>query len=286
MTNEVPSIKTQLQSAVQNNNVQKAKALLIANAHFIHKIELQSVLDKLGFEYDVANNGEQGVDKLNNHQYHVIVTECCLPKLDGDQLTQKVRSNQLACKPDNIIIGLGIQAPKNRILACFNAGMNHIIHKPVHVSNFTQTIESLLSNYIPCNTSQAPIDPNKVMTELLTAPLMDDETAVLYLSDSVQTIDRYRSKFIVMNAYLIDEIKNAFQDEDVYAMFLHSHKLKSSSLYIGALRLHLMAKYIESITKDQEAIAVQTATAIEHLSTIFDQLKTHPALINSATTNN
>ncbi|MCV5640626.1 response regulator, partial [Escherichia coli] len=46
---------------------------------------------KAGFDFDVAVNGQEAVEKFQQNQYSLILMDCMMPVMDGFEATQIIR---------------------------------------------------------------------------------------------------------------------------------------------------------------------------------------------------
>ncbi len=50
-------------------------------------------LESAGYGVDVAPNGESALEKLNARRYDVLITDICMPQMDGRELCEEVRKH-------------------------------------------------------------------------------------------------------------------------------------------------------------------------------------------------
>ena len=122
------------------------RVLLIEDQQTNHVIVSQ-MLSGYGMLVDLASSGIEGIRKLTDHDYDIVVTDIQLPLMDGIELTQNIRSiGKWASLP---VIGLSTEdelALKHR---CLNAGMNAFVIKPVKAN-------ALLDEIVPLVLSDDP----------------------------------------------------------------------------------------------------------------------------------
>lgn len=101
------------------------------------------MLQKMGFQVHGANNGKEALEALSLIQFDLVFMDCQMPELDGFEATRKIRQDET--KKDLPIIALTANAMKSDRDACFDAGMNDFITKPVTAASLTVILEK----YIP-----------------------------------------------------------------------------------------------------------------------------------------
>jgi len=96
------------------------------------------MLKKFNIVVDIANNGQEAINKVCQNDYDLILMDCQMPVLDGYSATRKIRT--LDNKKKNIpIIAMTAHAMKGDREKCLDAGMDDYITKPVK-SDILQSI--------------------------------------------------------------------------------------------------------------------------------------------------
>jgi CheY-like chemotaxis protein len=63
--------------------------VLLVEDNSINQRVAQSMLNKLGYNCDVANNGREALDAVRSHPYDVILMDCQMPEMDGYEAPAK-----------------------------------------------------------------------------------------------------------------------------------------------------------------------------------------------------
>lgn len=124
----------------------KSWALVVEDNEVNQKVST-TLLNKLGFETDTANNGQEAVDKVKNkHEgYDVILMDCQMPVMDGYQATRMIREwEQGNGQCGTPIIALTADVSTETEASCRASGMNDYIPKPVR----RETLREVLSRWI------------------------------------------------------------------------------------------------------------------------------------------
>jgi CheY-like chemotaxis protein len=106
-----------------------ARILLVEDNKINQKVALL-MLKNLGYPVDVASNGLDALNALDEEHYDLILMDCMMPEMDGFETTRRLREmgGQSASVP---VIAMTASAFDDDRLACMNAGMNDFISKPV-----------------------------------------------------------------------------------------------------------------------------------------------------------
>ena len=104
--------------------------LLLAEDNLVNQKLATALLKKLGITPDIANNGEEALQKLEDNFYDLVLMDCQMPIKDGYQATKELREWARPIK-DVVVIALTANAMQGDEQKCYAAGMNDYITKPV-----------------------------------------------------------------------------------------------------------------------------------------------------------
>ncbi|MBD3612798.1 MAG: response regulator [Hydrogenovibrio crunogenus] len=104
--------------------------LLLAEDNLVNQKLATALLKKLGITPDIANNGEEALQKLEDNLYDLVLMDCQMPIKDGYQATKELREWARPIK-DVVVIALTANAMQGDEQKCYAAGMNDYITKPV-----------------------------------------------------------------------------------------------------------------------------------------------------------
>jgi two-component system, sensor histidine kinase and response regulator len=113
-------------------------ALLVAEDNPINQLVIKTMLAKLGYRPDLAADGQEVVDAVNETQYDLILMDMQMPVLDGLEATKIIRQNN---QDQPVIIALTANAMDGTEQECLDAGMNDYIAKPIRIEELTGKLE-------------------------------------------------------------------------------------------------------------------------------------------------
>jgi len=127
-------------------NIKRSVKILVVEDNIIGQRVALGMLQKLGYNADVASNGMEAIQALKDNSYNLVFMDVSMPKMDGLQATRIIRDQKSAVKNHDIpIIGLTAHAMKGDREKCLAAGMNDYLTKPLHPHNFTSALEKWLN---------------------------------------------------------------------------------------------------------------------------------------------
>jgi CheY-like chemotaxis protein len=128
-------------SGGQNQGSSSHRILLAEDNDSCQKLAI-CILTTAGYEVDLAENGKQVVEKVQQNSYDLILMDMQMPIMNGLIATMTLRNLGYQNIP---IIGLTANAYKKDREQCISAGMNDYISKPITPTQLIEKIVPWLS---------------------------------------------------------------------------------------------------------------------------------------------
>lgn len=113
-------------------------SILIAEDNLINQKLITKVINKLGYDPLVVNNGNQVLKALEHDFYDIILMDVQMPELDGLETTRMIRKSGYK---QPYIIAMTASAMAEDKTAALEAGMNHFISKPISIQALVDVLE-------------------------------------------------------------------------------------------------------------------------------------------------
>jgi signal transduction histidine kinase/DNA-binding response OmpR family regulator len=126
--------------AVDSPNNDVPLRILVAEDNVVNQKVAVLLLEKLGYRADVAANGFEVMHALKRQPYDVILMDVHMPELDGLESFRRIRPHWPA-KGRPRIVAMTASAMEEDRQACFDAGMDDYIAKPIRLSNLQLALE-------------------------------------------------------------------------------------------------------------------------------------------------
>ena len=104
--------------------------ILLAEDNDVNRQIAVKMLERLGYHADLVGNGLDALAALAKKPYDVVLMDVHMPEMDGLEATRQVRS---WARPQPWIIAITASALPDDEVACFKAGVNDYLAKPVKV---------------------------------------------------------------------------------------------------------------------------------------------------------
>lgn len=104
------------------------------------------LMQRLGYgQIDIANNGREGVDMVNQGIYDIVFMDLQMPVMGGVDACREIRGNFLL-KNQPAIIAMTGHALTGVKESCMEAGMDDFLTKPVSLDDFRRVIPQCREN--------------------------------------------------------------------------------------------------------------------------------------------
>lgn len=119
--------------------------ILAVEDNAINQALIKAQLDELGIAFDMASNGQEAINAVQNHQYDLILMDCHMPIVDGFMATHAIRRMKDESKSKTIIIALTADALQGDRERCLIEGMDDYIGKPFKRDELIKILEKWLN---------------------------------------------------------------------------------------------------------------------------------------------
>jgi CheY-like chemotaxis protein len=115
--------------------------ILLAEDNTVNQKLALRLLSRMGYAADVANNGLEALDAVGAGAYDLVLMDVQMPEMDGLEATRQIRS----WDPSNParstrIVAMTANALAEDREACFAAGMDDYVSKPIRVNELTAAL--------------------------------------------------------------------------------------------------------------------------------------------------
>ena len=248
--------------------------ILLAEDNPVNQEVVLAMLRAIGCRADLANDGQEALDALARTTYDLVLMDCQMPNKDGFEATGEIRRREktTAGAPRIPIIALTANAMDGDRERCLAAGMDDYLSKPLR----REALQAALTKWLagPPSAAQAAATPGVAAGA---APGDGQGTAgppsngggpldmaqidtirALQRDGAPDILDRMIGLYLASTPDLIKELDEAIARQDPPEIMRAAHSLKSSSAFLGAVRLSALCGTLEALARSR---AVETAPA-------------------------
>ncbi len=202
---------------IENRNPEKL-SILLCEDNLLNQRLATIVIQNFGFDIDIANNGQEGLEKLKKHHYDLILMDLQMPVLDGYQTTLNIR-NEL--KLNIPIVALTAHSLIGEQQKCLDIGMQGYIAKPFKQKDLLNTITEITAGKTIENsqTNQNSVD---IESDLNLATLTEITNGNKELMKEIIDL------FVMNIPQDLNALELALKNNDLKNVAATAHQMKSS----------------------------------------------------------
>ena len=218
--------------------------ILLVEDNQMNQLVGSKVLEKLGYRFEIANDGVEAVRAVQERTYTAILMDCQMPEMDGYEATSKIRLIE-GMERHTPIIAMTAAAMEGDRDKCLASGMDDYISKPVRPEAVGPVLDRWItrsetaSNGLREATQSAddarpdPLDQSQI--ELLRS--LDDGDGAVF----AEIVDQY----LAQTEEGREVLARVMIDGDTQALETAAHMLKGASANVGALAMVAVCAEIE-----------------------------------------
>jgi two-component system sensor histidine kinase/response regulator len=261
--------------------------ILLAEDQAVNQRVALKMLERLGYHADLADNGQQALDKLAHGHYDVVLMDCQMPELDGYEATRQIRQ-RMGDTRSIVIIGLTAHALQGDREKCLEAGMDDYLAKPV----MPEDLAAALARWTNPEGPRAPAPASRLESSPVRAaesaqcdavPPAVDPAALQTLAQSADEGENFLGELI--RVYLRDlnmrltAMQLGLETGDAEQIAQAAHAIAGSSGHFGAKTLISLCRQIENSARS--GLMADLAPAIA--AAVTESARVRDALVRSNT---
>ena len=233
-----------------------ARVLLVEDNH-VNQVICVAMLESLGLNTEIANNGLEAVAMFERNHYDLILMDCQMPEMDGFAATAEIRLREAdAAGRRTPIVALTANAMQGDRERCLAAGMDDYLAKPYTLVG----LQGILPRWLPTLPIPAPAvvvpDPSSESPDR-----QNTETSAINLTvlQTLRELDESGGNGLLREVFGLflqaapqglDQVNSAIEAGDAAALARVAHGLKSSSANVGAETLSGCYRELERMARD------------------------------------
>jgi CheY-like chemotaxis protein/HPt (histidine-containing phosphotransfer) domain-containing protein len=242
--------------------------VLLADDNPINQKVGLSVLQKLGYRADMANNGIEVLQALEQKAYDIVLLDVQMPEMDGLEAARKICERWTRDKRPCIIAMTGNALMGDRE-KCLAAGMDDYISKPVRIAELQSALERWGPTRFRKPDTSFLIRPPKMSSESLLDESILDELRDISPAEGATIVRELVNLFLEGAPQRIAQIHQSITDPT--KLGFHAHALKSMALNLGAKRIVDLSQKLEEL--GQSGNLAGAPALLRELETAFNQTR-------------
>jgi two-component system sensor histidine kinase/response regulator len=239
--------------------IQSAPRILVAEDNLINQKLTVRILEKLGYQSDVVENGQEALAALDRGAYALVLMDCQMPVMDGFEATKLLRQRETASQETGAsgsttichipIVALTANAMRGDRERCLAAGMDDYLTKPVR----KEDLKGVLTRWIPPSVHPQITQPieaecRKEGTEPDAIPtIFDVATTLRNIGGDKTLLEDLIELFLQRYEAMLEKIRVALAERDQTAVEQAAHALKGTANNLSASEVVLSAGQLEAL---------------------------------------
>jgi two-component system sensor histidine kinase/response regulator len=259
---DVVDVKTEATALNRGEAIASHRMVLVLEDNEINQQVVANQLETLGFSYDIARNGREGLELWykGREEYTLVLCDIHMPVVDGYEFTQTVRAHE---ESDSRIpiLALTANATKGEKQHCLNIGMNEYLTKPVSLDQLQTALhewskfggERLRFQSKESEFQESAMDKKSYI---------DFESIKNYLGTDPSTIRNFLMRYSDGAEETMVSIKRAHKNRDRQGLLELTHTFKSTSRLVGARSLGDLCNIIEGACRRNDEVLINATVPL------------------------
>ena len=242
--------------------------ILLVEDHEINRFLAVTLLENNGGIVDIAINGLEAIDILDNQKFDVILMDIQMPELDGLETAKHIRENLELNTP---IIALTANAIRGDDEKCYEAGMNDYLSKPFNQEDLVKKI----LKYIKLD------DTNK--NNYFHSDVLKMEKLIAFCNGDQIMLDKLVNIIVEQIPISADILLEKFNNEEYDLMKIEAQKIKPTIELVSDKSLLAQIYSIEDfrpLEGDLEIFEQLLKSTVHKLHTISKDVANNVWLVN------
>jgi len=210
--------------------------ILVVEDNSINQEVLMLMLRLLGHSVDLAGDGREAIEAVQQRGYDLVLMDCQMPNVDGYAATAEIR--RLETKGARLpIIAVTAYAGKGDRERCFAAGMDDFLGKPVDLDQLRSILHHWLkerAKATSCVVDGAVLDGLRELESPSHPPL----------------VNRLLSNWINRTPERLERMRQGLEQSDLEAIANEAHSMKSESGNLGAMAYSDLASRLQDAARN------------------------------------
>jgi PAS domain S-box-containing protein len=229
----------EVETVTEGKRARSALRILLAEDNAMNQKVALRLLEQLGYRADVASNGREAIEALERQPYDVVLMDVQMPELDGLDATREICERWPEETRPHIVAMTANALPEDRE-ACFAAGMNDYVAKPIRAEELVAALKRARPLAGADGGSPALVS------------LDDDALKNLRDLGGDEFLGEVIDAFLADAPELIATLRRSLDEQNNEELRRAAHTLKSNGATLGAAQFAELCRTLEHQAKSGE----------------------------------
>lgn len=231
---QVEPEKTNLIDEKTMTSLNKVKLLLVEDNEF-NRMVAEDTLKELipDITIDIAVNGQEAVNRVQQEQYDVVLMDIQMPVMDGLTATKTIRNTLPEPAKSVRIIAMTANVLQEDVQEYLSAGMNAYVAKPFHTEELLLKMAAVIEGRMALNNENIKSPITEAPVVQLPDVVTDMQFLKQFTSGNEEKMHKYIGMFLENGPRLLANVKNGLESKDFPSIKIAAHSLKPQLSYMG-----------------------------------------------------
>ena len=136
--------------------------LLLVEDHPVNRRVMCTQLEAIGFRTETAADGVEGMDRLRERDYALVLADIHMPNMDGYELARRIRAAEAERGEGHLpLLAVTASALQGELERCRDAGMDDLITKPTTIAVLADRLRRFLPDLPWSEPAEAELRPTR-----------------------------------------------------------------------------------------------------------------------------
>ncbi len=224
----------QKDEAYINQEVASLKLLLVDDNMLNQEVISDQLRDwNKDIKVDIASNGKEAIEKLEQNNYGIVLMDVQMPEMDGFEATRHIRKKIKNAMRNVPIIAMTAHALDGTAEKCIESGMNDYVSKPIDTNKLFRKINRLSTKTNGINKDQSSF---KIVNLSHLEKLTNNDSG---------KIKKYIDIFLKNTPQDLKVLHQMLEEDNHEELGKTAHKMKSGIAYMGIKEVEMTLARIE-----------------------------------------
>lgn len=241
--------------------------ILIAEDNPLNRNVLCSMLKSLDLKVDTVEDGPSVLAAMQEDTYDLILMDCQMPGLDGDQVTRIIRDARDSETGQPVVVAVTADVSADHREQCLNSGMDDFLSKPIRLG----TLKAGLRRWSNMSFSRRLQLPGAAVS----GDAADEEIAGRLQERAGDVGNEFIGEFIDLfledTTSRLDVLHSALEQSDLETVRRECHALKGACLELGVAEMGDCCDALGQASRDKRLDDLPDA--LHRLTAEFDRVR-------------
>ncbi len=233
---------------------------LVVEDNLTNQLVARGLLERFGLQVEVASDGQEGVDWLQQEDFDLVFMDVHMPVLNGYAATAVIRDPESSVRNHDVpVIAMTANAVAGEREKCLAAGMNDHVPKPVDIGKLESAIRRWLrATAEPVAKAEAAEPPVESVAPTDEKDIFDEAALLERLFGEAELVNQILGMYLRDAPQTMQRLRDAIATGDAKASSDAAHAVKGSALSISGGRVAAIAATMEEAGWEQDMDTIRS----------------------------